>query len=143
MLTRSTLRFLASLLWSVIAIPSVVKAQQQSAEPKVDPPRAGINGVTSPQCVYCPLPASQKARKTEISGVVLLDVTVTAEGRVTKPIVLKGLGAGLDEGALEAVRNWKMKPALGPDGKPVTCHVQVEVAFHLYPNLAQGNAFIK
>jgi protein TonB len=75
--------------------------------------------------------------------VVLLDVTVTAEGRVTKPIVLKGLDAGLHEGALEAVRNWKMKPALEPDGKPVTCRVQVEVAFHLYPNLAQGNTFIK
>jgi periplasmic protein TonB len=55
-----------------------------------------------------------EGRKAKISGLVLLDVTVTTDGRVTKPVVLKGRGMGLDEKALEAVRNWKMKPASGP-----------------------------
>jgi len=121
---------LVFLLWVLMAMLGVMEAQQ-ATEPKVDPPRAGINGVTSPQCVYCPGPEySQKARKAKISGLVLVDVTVTADGRVTKPVVLKGLGMGLDEKALEAVRNWKMKPASGPDGKPLDCRVQVEVTFH-------------
>ena len=113
-----------------MAMPGVINARQ-ATEQKVDPPRAGINGVTSPRCVYCPQPEySQKARKAKISGTILLDVTVTANGQVTKPIVLKSLGMGLDEQALKAVRDWKMKPASSPDGKPVDCRVQVEVTFH-------------
>jgi TonB family protein len=120
-------RFLAFLLWVVMAMPGVITAQQ-AADPKVDPPRAGRNGVTSPMCIYCPAPLHpEKANKAKISGTVLLDVTVTADGQVVKPIVLKGLGMGFDEQALQTVRDWKMKPASGPNGKPVTCRVQVEV----------------
>jgi TonB family protein len=122
---------LAFLLSVVVTVPRVIKAQQ-TAEPKVDPPRAGTNGITSPRCVYCPAPVSQKARKDKISGTVVLDVTVTADGQVTKPIVLKGPSDALSEQALEAVRKWKMKPASGPDGKPIDCRVQVEVTFHSY-----------
>jgi TonB family protein len=120
-------RFLAFLLWVVMAIPCAVKAQQ-AADPKVDPPRAGVNGIDKPQCVYCPEP--EKTPKPKISGVVLLDVTVMADGKVVDPIVVKGPGMGLNEKALEQVRTWKMKPARGPGGKPVKCRVQVEVTFH-------------
>ena len=93
--------FLAFLFWMIVVMPGAIKAQK-AAESKVDPPRAGINGVTSPICIYCPLPVTEKSRKAKISGVVLLDVIVTADGRVTKPVVLKGLSSGLDESALEA-----------------------------------------
>jgi len=120
-------RFLAFLLWVVMAMPGVITAQQ-ATEPKVDPPRAGVNGVGKPQCVYCPEPG--KTPKPEISGVVLLEVTVMADGKVVDPIVMKGPGMGLNEKALEQVRTWKMKPARGPGGKPVKCRVQVEVTFH-------------
>ena len=119
--------FLAFLLWVVMAIPCAVKAQQ-AADPKVDPPRAGVNGIDKPQCVYCPEP--EKTPKPKISGVVVLDVTVMADGKVVDPIVVKGPGMGLNEKALEQVRTWKMKPARGLGGKPVKCRVQVEVTFH-------------
>jgi periplasmic protein TonB len=95
--------------------------------------RAGVNGVGSPQCIYCPQPEySDEARKAKYQGTVLLDVTVTADGRVIKPIVIKGPGLGLEEKALSQVKNWKMRAALGPGGKPVDCRVQIEVTFHLY-----------
>jgi TonB family protein len=95
--------------------------------------RAGINGVGSPQCIYCPQPEySDEARKAKYQGTVLLDVTVTADGRVINPIVIKGPGLGLEEKALAQVRNWKMRAALGPGGKAVACRVQIEVTFHLY-----------
>jgi TonB family protein len=128
MLTRNNLgSFLAFLLCAVMAIPGVIEAQQ-ATESKVDPPRAGTNGVTSPRCVYCP--ESEKTPKPKISGVVLLDVTVMTDGKVTDPVVVKGPGMGLNEKALELVRTWKLKPARGPGGKPVKCRVQVEVTFH-------------
>ena len=95
--------------------------------------RAGVNGVGSPQCIYCPQPEySDEARKAKYQGTVLLDVTVTADGRVINPVVIKGPGLGLEEKALSQVRNWKMRAAIGPSGKPVNCRVQIEVTFHLY-----------
>jgi periplasmic protein TonB len=95
--------------------------------------RAGVNGVGSPVCIYCPQPEySDEARKAKYQGTVLLDVTVTADGRVIAPMVIKGPGLGLEEKALAQVKNWKMRPAVGPNGKPVNCRVQIEVTFHLY-----------
>jgi len=95
--------------------------------------RAGVNGVGSPMCIYCPQPEySDEARKAKYQGTVLLDVTVTADGRVLNPQVLKGPGLGLEEKAMAQVKNWKMRPAVGPSGKPVNCRVQIEVTFHLY-----------
>lgn len=95
--------------------------------------RAGVNGVGSPVCIYCPPPEySDEARKAKYQGTVLLDVTVTSDGRVINPFVIKGPGLGMEEKALAQVRNWKMRPALGPSGKPVNCRVQIEVTFHLY-----------
>jgi len=95
--------------------------------------RAGINGVGSPQCIYCPQPEySDEARKAKYQGTVLLDVTVTVDGRVIAPVVIKGPGLGLEEKALAQVKNWKMRPSIGPNGKPVNCRVQIEVTFHLY-----------
>ncbi len=95
--------------------------------------RAGVNGVGSPVCIYCPPPEySDEARKAKYQGTVLLDVTVTSDGRVVNPFVIKGPGLGMEEKALAQVRNWKMRPALGPSGKPVSCRVQIEVTFHLY-----------
>jgi TonB family protein len=118
---------LAFFLCVVMAMPGVIEGQK-AAEPKVDPLRAGTNGVTSPICIYCPSPLRpEKANKAKISRTILLDVTVMADGQVVKPIVLKGQGMGLDEQALRAVRDWKMKPASDPGGKPVDCRVQVEV----------------
>jgi len=95
--------------------------------------RAGVNGVGSPVCIYCPQPEySDEARKAKYMGTVLLDVIVTADGRVIEPRILHGPGLGLEEKAIAQVKNWKMRPALGPNGKPVTCRVQIEVTFHLY-----------
>lgn len=128
MLTRNHFgSLLVIFLWVVMSVPGFIEAQQ-AAVPKVDPPRAGVNGTGAPQCIYCPQPEySEKGRK----ATVLLDVIVTAEGQVAKPTVLKSPSDDLSEQALETVRKWKMKPALGANGKPTDCRVQVEVAFHL------------
>jgi TonB family protein len=75
---------------------------------------------------------SKKARAAKYQGTVVLDVTVTSDGKIIDPKATKDPGLGLAEKALTQVKKWKMKPALGPDGKPVDCRVQVEVTFHLY-----------
>jgi protein TonB len=74
---------------------------------------------------------SEQARRDKVQGVVLLLLVVTREGRVVDVRVKDGLGHGLDENAIKAVRKWKFAPAT-KDGKPVAVQLSVEVDFHLY-----------
>jgi protein TonB len=94
---------------------------------------AGTGGYGIPACIYCPQAQfSDEAVKAKYQGTVLLVAIVTAEGRATEIHVVKGLGLGLDEKAIEAVRTWRFKPALGPNGKPAPVRQTIEVTFHLY-----------
>jgi periplasmic protein TonB len=96
-------------------------------------PNAGTGGFGTPVCLYCPrADYSDEAMKVKVQGVVELLAVVTADGRVTDIQVAKGLGFGLDEKAVEAVRTWRLRPALGPDGRPAAVREIVEVAFQLF-----------
>src|SRR5580765_796399 len=95
--------------------------------------RAGVNGVGIPICLYCPIPQySDEARKAKYQGTVVLQVTITPDGRAINISVVKGPGLGLEEKAIEAVKGWKFKPAVGPNGKIVPTIVPIEVTFRLY-----------
>jgi periplasmic protein TonB len=94
---------------------------------------AGTGGYGIPTCIYCPTAQfSDEAVKAKYQGTVLLVAIITADGRATDIHVVKGLGLGLDEKAIEAVRTWRFKPAAGPSGKPATVRQTIEVTFHLY-----------
>lgn len=94
--------------------------------------RAGVNGVTAPRCAYCPNPNySEEARASRLQGAVILRVVVSATGQVANVVVLSGPGHGLDQKALEAVQGWRFTPAVGPDGKPVACMVNIQVTFRI------------
>jgi TonB family protein len=58
-------------------------------------------------------------------------LVVDEKGNPTNFRVISGLGMGLDEKAIEAVRGWKFEPAFGKDGKPVPAKIAVGVTFHL------------
>ncbi|HUL15078.1 MAG TPA: energy transducer TonB [Terriglobales bacterium] len=95
--------------------------------------RAGLNGVGMPTCFYAPDPQySDEARKAKYQGIVVLQGVITLDGRVTNISVMKSPGLGLDEKAVEAVRTWRCKPAMGPNGKPVPTLVPIEVTFRLF-----------
>jgi periplasmic protein TonB len=97
------------------------------------PPTAGSNGYGTPACLYCPrADYSDEAMKVKVQGVVELIAIITPDGRVTDVHLAKGLGLGLDEKAIEAVRTWRLKPALGPDGRPAAVRQLIEVTFQLY-----------
>ncbi|HTX13664.1 MAG TPA: energy transducer TonB [Candidatus Baltobacteraceae bacterium] len=96
-------------------------------------PSAGTGGYGYPVCLYCPhAEYSDEAMKVKVQGVVELIAVVTADGRVTDVHVAKGLGFGLDEKALEAVRSWRLTPARGPDGRPAAVRAPIEVVFQLF-----------
>ncbi len=89
-------------------------------------------GVSPPRVIYQPEPEfSEEARKAKYQGVCTLGLIVGADGRPSNIRVLSSLGMGLDEKAIEAVKNWKFEPAM-KDGHPVRVEIAVEVDFHLY-----------
>lgn len=93
----------------------------------------GCSGNSMPACIYCPrADYTDEAVKARYQGSVFLLVVVGADGRATDIQIAKGLGMGLDEKAVEKVRTWRFKPAVGPDGKPIAMQVSIEVLFHLY-----------
>ncbi len=134
MAAKVELRVLTCLMLCAFALISGAVAQQPDdnhARLEGEVPRAGVNGITAPRCIYCPQPQySKEALKAKASGVVLVDVTVTSDGQIINPIVLKNPGLGLKEKALAQLQKWKLKPALNPEGKPVNCRVQIEITFH-------------
>lgn len=90
------------------------------------------NGVTPPEAIYSPDPDySDEARKAKYQGVVVLNVIVGPDGRVHNPRIVRTLGMGLDEKAMEKILIWKFKPAT-KDNKPVAVEMNVEVSFNLY-----------
>jgi len=96
------------------------------------PVPAGTHGVGTPSCIYCPNPNySEKARSRKSMGTISLQLTVTLDGNSSDIKILRRLGYGLDESAIDAVSSWKFRPALGQDGHPTSSTVTVEVAFRL------------
>lgn len=97
-------------------------------------PAGGANGYSSPACRYCPLPIyTGEAHRQGIQGEVLLEFTVQADGYVADDVrVLLGMPYGLTERAVETLRDWRLTPATGPDGKPAAVRQEVELTFHLY-----------
>ncbi len=89
-------------------------------------------GVSAPKALFAPDPEySEEARKAKYQGTVVLWMVVGADGRPQQVRVQRSLGMGLDEKAIEAVRQWKFEPAK-LNGQAVPVQINVEVNFRLY-----------
>jgi TonB family protein len=89
-------------------------------------------GDTHPVPVYTKeLEYSEEGRKKRIEGSVTLSLVVTPEGDPTDIRVVKGLGYGLDEKAMETAAQYKFKPAMR-EGKPVPVRIMMQMQFKLY-----------
>ena len=73
---------------------------------------------------------SEEARRAKYSGSVLLSVVVDEHGIPTNIHVVRPLGLGLDERAVEAVQHWRFRPGIR-NGKPVRVQATIEVSFRL------------
>lgn len=99
----------------------------------------GTEGVFSPQQVTTkarvlskPEPSyTEDARRTQVTGTVVLRAVFTAEGTVRHFLVIQGLPYGLTEAAISAARKIKFTPA-AIDGRPVSIFIQLEYNFNLF-----------
>ncbi len=89
-------------------------------------------GVIPPRTIYDPEPEySEEARKLKQQGTVVLSLIVDPQGRARDIHLVRSLGMGLDERAIEAVKKWKFEPGK-KDGLPIRVQVNVEVNFRLF-----------
>ena len=85
--------------------------------------------VQPPSLIYKIEPEfSEQARKAKFSGDVQIYLWVDEHGNPSHVQVVRGVGMGLDEKAMEAVRQYKFKPAM-LNGKPVKVDLYVNVNF--------------
>jgi len=88
--------------------------------------------VRPPIAIFTPDPEfSEEARKAKFSGNVMVSLIVDPSGKPRNVHVLRGVGMGLDQKAVEAVEQYKFKPAM-KDGKPVAVYVNIEVNFQIF-----------
>ena len=89
------------------------------------------SGVTAPVVIHRVEPDyPDEARKARFQGSVLVYVEVDEQGRIRSVRVEKPAGLGLDEKAIEAVKQWRFRPATR-DGRPVAVPARIDVSFHL------------
>ncbi|MGA2578767.1 MAG: energy transducer TonB [Bryobacteraceae bacterium] len=94
-------------------------------------PRGFGGAYTAPVVLFQVEPEfSEEARKAKLQGVVELYGEVDTNGRLRNIRVTRGLGLGLEEKAIEAVKQWRFRPGTR-DGKPVVAAAAIEVNFHL------------
>jgi TonB family protein len=89
-------------------------------------------GVSAPVVVHSVDPEfTAEARTANFQGSVSIQLIVDSQGNPQNVRVVRHLGMGLDEKAIEAVRQYRFKPAMY-EGHPVAVQLLIDVDFHLH-----------
>jgi TonB family protein len=93
-----------------------------------------IGGRVSPPTVLHSVEAefSDEARRAKYQGVCLISLIVDTQGNPQNIRIARALGMGLDEKAIEAIRQYKFRPAMKDGKTPVPVMITIEVDFRLY-----------
>jgi periplasmic protein TonB len=89
-------------------------------------------GVSAPMLIHSVQPDfTEEARQANFQGNVAIELIVDAQGNPQDIRVTRHLGMGLEQKALEAVRQYKFRPAMY-QGHPVAVQIVIDVDFHLH-----------
>jgi TonB family protein len=90
-------------------------------------------GITEPVLLVQPLPPyTEEARKARVQGIVLIQAIVRRDGTADSFRIIRGLGYGLDESAINTIATkWRFRPGTRK-GIPVDVQANIEVTFRLY-----------
>ena len=118
---------LSLFLMTLLAAAPAVAFQTPQATAPTTPLRIG-GQTKAPERIHYVAPAyPEAAMAARVSGIVIVEATISKEGNVTDARVLRSI-AGLDQAALTAVKQWKYLPTT-VDGKPVPVVMTVSVNF--------------
>jgi len=89
-------------------------------------------GYTPPHLLHSVDPEySREARAAKFSGKCIIALTVDTQGNPINVHVERPIGMGLDEKAIDAVKQYRFTPAT-QDGAPIAKRIQIEVEFRYY-----------
>jgi periplasmic protein TonB len=89
-------------------------------------------GVTAPQVIHSVEPEfTDQARRANYQGTVSIELIVDTQGYPQDLRITRHLGMGLDQKALEAVRQYKFRPSMY-QGHPVAVQMVIDVDFRLH-----------
>jgi TonB family protein len=90
-------------------------------------------GVSAPIAIYDPEPEfSDEARRAKYQGICVVGLIVDVQGNPQNVHIVRSLGMGLDEKAIEMVKTYKFKPAMKDGKTPVPVAINYEINFRLY-----------
>jgi len=88
-------------------------------------------GVSEPKCIRCNSPGySDAARNAHWEGVLVLNIIVDEQGRVSSVTVVQGAPYEMDQQTVNTIKEWHLQPAMR-DGKPVSVCTWVEIRLQL------------
>jgi TonB family protein len=96
----------------------------------LEPIAAGRDVPPSVSAYTTPPLYSEEARRSGIEGVVVVQARIDPAGRVSAARLVRGLGAGLDQNALVALRQWRFRAGTR-GGVAVPMDVEIDIAFTL------------
>jgi TonB family protein len=132
LLNTNHLSFVVIVLFSVLAAHGQTQPPESTDLGNTAPASVFKVGgrVSAPKVIYAPDPEySKEAIAENYGGTCILWMVVGPDGKPRNIRVVRTLGLGLDEKAIEAVKNWRFAPAM-MDGKPVAVQINVDVNFH-------------
>jgi len=89
-------------------------------------------GVAAPEVIHSVEPEfTEDARRANFQGSVSIKLIVDSQGSPQDVRLVRHLGMGLDEKAIEAVKQYRFKPAMY-QGHPVAVQIVIDVDFHLH-----------
>ncbi len=105
--------------------------------PGAHPATSGLSDIrhelTAPVLTHSADPEfSEEARKAKYEGICMISIIVDVNGVPQHPQVMRPLGMGLDQKAIQAVKQFRFKPAMKDGKTPVPVQITVEVNFRLY-----------
>jgi protein TonB len=116
---------------TLIVLLALIIGQTGTAGPSSQPVYLPGDGVTLPRVVSDVKPQyTPDAMRAKISGSILLEAVVQADGTVSDIHLVRSLDPGLDQAAISALQNWFFSPGL-KDGEPVAVRITVQMTFVL------------
>ena len=119
------------------------KSEHRQYMPKDASIKVVSEGMTPPRVLNSIDPSSNEyAQKYGIAGMELLRTVVDATGVPRQMAIERPIGFGLDEKAVEAIKNSHFRPAT-LNGQPVPVVVDLVVTFRIYSNRTKPGSVVK
>jgi TonB family protein len=125
--------------WFIAPLPSQTLVSYGSFSPPGSnaPPKTLVvytvgDDIKAPVPIYKPEPPyTNEARAAKLEGTSEFWAIVDASGNIADVRLVRSVGMGLDESAMQTMRTWKFAPAT-KHGKPVPVRVIVQVSFRIF-----------